>query len=145
MRRAVTPALMALGLATLLAGCSGTVRVDPPHPQGAAAQGCRALAKALPRTLDGAERTESQPASPYVAVWGSGEITLRCGVDRPAKMDPTAQVPEVNGVAWFPDPDLPTLFTAIDREAYVEVTISREHEPGNVLVDLAAPINKALP
>jgi Protein of unknown function (DUF3515). len=60
-------------------------------------------------------------------------------------MAPTDRVPEANGVAWFPDPRRPTLFTAVDREAYVEVTISRAHVPGNVLVDLAAPIKKALP
>jgi hypothetical protein len=60
-------------------------------------------------------------------------------------MSPTEQVPEVDGVAWFPDPRHATLFTAVGREAYVEVTISQKHVPGNVLVDLAGPINKALP
>ncbi|MDI9580526.1 DUF3515 domain-containing protein [Thermobispora bispora] len=128
-----------------LAGCSSTVRVDPPTPSGEAAEACRRLAGVLPATLDGAKRTPSEPASPYVAVWGGGEITLRCGVPRPANMEPTAEVADVNGVGWFQDPSRPLLFTSVNRVAYVEVTISREHAPGNVLVDLAQPIKQAIP
>ncbi|GGQ03217.1 DUF3515 domain-containing protein [Streptosporangium pseudovulgare] len=128
-----------------LAGCGGPVQVEPPAPQGQAAAGCRALGGRLPAELDGAERTESEPASPYVAVWGGGEIALRCGVPRPPSMSATAEVPEIDGVAWFSDPARPLLFTAIGREAYVEVTVSRKHVSEEVLVDLAAPIKAALP
>jgi len=141
----VPPALAALALA-VLAGCAaGPVRIEPPKPEGAAAEGCAALNRVLPDELDGAARAETTPKSPYVAVWGEAEIALRCGVPRPAKMQPTDTVPEIEGVAWYADPARPTLFTAIDREAYIEVTISREHVPGNVLFDLAEPIKKAFP
>ncbi|MDP9849487.1 DUF3515 domain-containing protein [Streptosporangium lutulentum] len=129
----------------ILAGCGGAVRVDPPVPEGAAAAACEKLGERLPQKLDGADRVESTPASPYVAVWGAGQIALRCGVPRPAAMAATDQVPEIDGVAWFPDPVRPTLFTSIGREAYVEVTIGREHTPQTVLVDLAAPVKAALP
>ncbi|MFD0887839.1 DUF3515 family protein [Streptosporangium algeriense] len=78
-------------------------------------------------------------------MWGQARIALRCGVTRPATMAATDEVPEINGVAWFNDPGRPALFTAIGRQAYVEVTISREHVPGNVLVDLAEPIKATLP
>jgi hypothetical protein len=54
----------------ILVGCGGAVRVEPPVPDGPAAAACRTLAERLPRKLDGAERVESAPASPYVAVWG---------------------------------------------------------------------------
>ncbi|MFC4060718.1 DUF3515 domain-containing protein [Planomonospora corallina] len=128
-----------------LAGCGGAVRVEPPEPEPEAAAACRTLADRLPRTLDGAERTESVPASPYVAVWGGGEVTLRCGVPRPANMSATDQVPVVNDVAWFQDPVRPLLYTSVGRAAHVEVTISREHAPDSVLVGLAAPITAALP
>ncbi|MFJ2031906.1 DUF3515 domain-containing protein [Streptosporangium sp. NPDC087985] len=129
----------------ILAGCGSTVRVDPPTPEGAAAAACTALGGRLPQKLDGAARVESTPASPYVAVWGEGEIALRCGVPRPATMTATEEVPELDGVAWFSDPARPLLFTSIGREAYVEVTVSRRHIPENVLVDLAVPIKAALP
>ncbi len=139
----VTAGVVLLALA--LTGCAGPVQVDPPRPQGVAADGCRALGGVLPQRLDGAERGETTPRSPYTAVWGEAEIALRCGVPRPAAMNPTDVVSEFGGVAWFADPARPLLFTAIGREAYVEVTISREHTPGDVLVELAEPINKALP
>nr|BFE82961.1 hypothetical protein GCM10020093_055620 [Planobispora longispora] len=105
----------------------------------------RGARRGLPETLDGAERVESAPASPYVAVWGEGEIALRCGVPRPVNMAATDEVPVINDVAWFSAPSLPTLFTSVGRQAYVEVTISRSHTPETVLVDLAAPIKAALP
>jgi hypothetical protein len=143
--RGLSGAGIAASTAVLLAGCGGAVQVEPPAPTGEAAAACRALAEVLPQRLDGAERTESTPASPYVAVWGSAEIALRCGVPRPAAMSPTDTVSDVNGVGWFADPRTPTLFTSVNREAYVEVTISRVHHPGNVLVELADPIKAAVP
>jgi hypothetical protein len=147
MPKPALPAVAAAALAalTVLAGCSGVVRVDPPTPTGAAASACKKLAGVLPRKLDGLDRVASEPASPYVAVWGEGEIALRCGVDRPAAMAATADVSDVDGVGWFNDPQRPALYTAVNRTAYVEVTISPEHRPGEVQVDLAGPIKAAIP
>ncbi|MDH2427602.1 DUF3515 family protein [Sphaerisporangium sp. TRM90804] len=139
MRVVVARAAAAVVLVAL-AGCGGAVRVEPPTPSGVAAKACATLRDRLPRTLDGAERVPSEPPSPYVAVWGSGEIAVRCGVPRPAAMDPTQQIPEIDGVPWFPDPTRPALFTAITRDGYVEVTISAKHQAASVLVDLARPI-----
>ncbi|KAB8193621.1 DUF3515 family protein [Nonomuraea phyllanthi] len=124
----------------VLAGCSGTVRVDPPKPEGEAVAACDKLATLLPQTLDGGRRGTSTPESPYVAVWGDASIALRCGVPRPARMAPTDRLQEVGGVGWFADPDRPTLFTAVTDTAYVEVTIGGEHVPGAVLTDLSKPI-----
>ncbi|GLW06088.1 hypothetical protein Misp01_12180 [Microtetraspora sp. NBRC 13810] len=131
--------------ALALAGCGGAVQVEPPTPEGTTAAACVKLDGLLPRSLDGVDRVESTPKSPYVAVWGSAEIALRCGVPRPVTMAPTDQLTEIDGVGWFPDPRTPTLFTAVTGEGYVEVTISREHTPGNVLADLSGPVKKALP
>ncbi|NRQ38579.1 DUF3515 domain-containing protein [Nonomuraea sp. NN258] len=125
-----------------LAGCGGDVQVDPPKPEGEAAAACGRLSGLLPATLDGAERGSSTPASPYVAVWGGASIALRCGVPRPAKMEPTDQLQEINGVGWFADPDHPTLFTAVADPAYVEVTVGGEHSAPAVLADLSGPIGK---
>lgn len=124
-----------------LAGC-GTLRVDPPTPTGEAVAACDKLATLLPKTLDGDERSASEPASPYVAVWGSGAITLRCGVPRPARMAPTDELQEIGGVGWFADPERPALFTAVTDTAYVEVTVGGEHVPAEVLADLSKPIGQ---
>ncbi|WP_433350227.1 DUF3515 family protein [Microtetraspora malaysiensis] len=151
MRRLIPPARPAAALAAgllavlSLSACSGAVRVEPPTPEGAAAAACQKLATALPSRLDGAERVESDPPSPYVAVWGAGEIALRCGVERPASMAATDQATDLDGVTWYSDPKLPALFIAINRAAYVEVTVSGKHVPGEVMVDLAGPIKSSIP
>ncbi|MFI6633431.1 DUF3515 family protein [Nonomuraea fuscirosea] len=128
-----------------LAGCGGTVRVEPPAPRGEAAAACAKLATLLPATLDGEERGSSTPESPYVAVWGTGVIALRCGVPRPVRMAPTDQLQEVGGVGWFADPDKPALFTAVTDLAYVEVTLGGEHVAAEVLADLSKPIAQIAP
>ncbi|WP_283134180.1 DUF3515 family protein [Rhizohabitans arisaemae] len=127
----------------LLAGCGGPVQVAPPVPEGAAAAACAALHDRLPRTLLGQARVETSPPSPYVTVWGSPTIALRCGVPRPAAMRPTDHVSEIDGVSWFSD--RPTLYTAIGRVAYVELTVSTTYPAGEILVDLAGPIKAAVP
>jgi hypothetical protein len=127
-----------------LAGC-GAVQVEPPVPEGEAAAACDRLAGLLPETLDGDGRTATTPESPYVAVWGEGAIALRCGVPRPARMAPTDQLQEINGVGWFADPETPTLFTAVAAPLYVEVTVGGSHVPGEVLAELSGPIGQVSP
>jgi hypothetical protein len=134
-----------LTLAAAMSGCSGALHVDPPTPTGDAAAACLKLAQALPKKLNGLDRVASEPASPYVAVWGEGEIALRCGVDRPAAMAATDEVSDVDGVGWFNDPQRPALYTAVNRVAYVEVTISPKYMPAEVQVDLAGPIKATIP
>ncbi len=51
----------------------------PARPRGAAATACQALSAKLPAVIEGLERTQTDPTSPYTAVWGPGEIALRCG------------------------------------------------------------------
>ncbi|GII55708.1 hypothetical protein Pth03_40970 [Planotetraspora thailandica] len=144
-RPALLAGAAALTLAAVMSGCSGTLHVDPPTPTGDAAAACLKLSKALPAKLQGLDRVASEPASPYVAVWGEGEIALRCGVDRPAAMAATDQVSDVNGIGWFNDPQRPALYTAVNRVAYVEVTISPKFMPAEVQVDLAGPIKATVP
>ncbi|MBE1587145.1 DUF3515 domain-containing protein [Nonomuraea angiospora] len=138
-------AAAALLVLLALAGCGGTVQVDPPKPTGEAVTACGKLATLLPQTLDGDRRGTSTPESPYVAVWGDGSIALRCGVPRPARMAPTDQLQEIGGVGWFADPDKPTLFTAVTDAAYVEVTVGGEHVAAEVLADLSKPIAQISP
>ncbi|MBB5076847.1 DUF3515 domain-containing protein [Nonomuraea endophytica] len=125
-----------------VAGCGGAVQVEPPAPQGAAATACAKLGPLLPQTLGGAQRTTSSPESPYVAVWGEGEIAVRCGVGRPVRMAPTDQLQEIDGVGWFADPDRSTLFTAITDVAYVETTIAAGHVAPEILARLSGAIGQ---
>ncbi|MFB4286522.1 DUF3515 family protein [Nonomuraea sp. ATR24] len=125
-----------------LAGCGGAVQVEPPKPEGEAVAACDRLAGLLPAKIGADGRTESTPASPYVAVWGPGTVALRCGVPRPARMAPTDQLQEINGVGWFADPERPTLFTAVAAPLYVEVTVGGSHVAPEVLAELSGPIGQ---
>jgi len=125
----------------MLTGC-GAVQVEPPVPEGEAATACDGLAGLLPQTIDGADRTESVPRSPYVAVWDEGTVALRCGVPRPARMAPTDRLQEIDGVGWFADPERPTLFTAVAAPLYVEVAVGGSHVAAEVLATLSKPIGQ---
>ena len=137
---------LALVSALLVAGCGeGAVRVPVPTPDPAVARLCAGLR--LPETVLGAKRRDTSPDSPLTAAWGSPAIALRCGVPRPAALRPDAQLVTVNGVDWFGEPaDRPVTFTAVARQAYVEVTVPRKYSPpGDVLIELGRPITATIP
>ncbi|WP_165987563.1 DUF3515 domain-containing protein [Streptomyces sp. YIM 98790] len=157
--RRAAPAAAALVLLTVAGpvactSSAGLPEPEPPAPRGEAARACRSLHAALP------ERIEEQPRRPlseeteYAAVWGAPSITLRCGVDRPAKLDPadrtydpSAEAVVVNDVAWLAEerPD-GYRFTTTERTVWVEVTVADELAPEiSVLVDLAAPVAAHIP
>ncbi|MEU6980564.1 MULTISPECIES: DUF3515 domain-containing protein [unclassified Streptomyces] len=135
-----------------VAGCSSPgakASVPVPGPAAAEAAVCRSLAKELPATVAGLERSGTEPDSELTAAWGDAAIVLRCGVPRPEKMnDPQAQGIDADGVNWLyerREGDGPR-FTTTYRKAYVEVTLDKRyaHDVGP-LVDLAAPVKKAVP
>ncbi|MFD0369320.1 MULTISPECIES: DUF3515 domain-containing protein [unclassified Streptomyces] len=145
------PASAAAAVLLLAAtGCSASETPVPvPSPPAAEAALCRALAKELPGTVAGLERTGTEPESELTAAWGDAAIVLRCGVPRPEKMnDPQAQGVEADGVGWLVEQregDGPR-FTTTYRRTYVEVSLDERyaHDMGP-LVDLAAPVKKAVP
>ncbi|MFF4169256.1 DUF3515 domain-containing protein [Streptomyces sp. NPDC001744] len=146
---------VAVSAAVLLlasAGCSpadgpSSVAVPSPPPEEAAL--CQALAKELPDTVAGLERSDPEPGSELTAGWGDGAIVLRCGVPRPEKMsDPKAQGVSANGVRWMlerPEGSGPR-FTSVYRRTYVEVSLDRryEHDAGP-LTALAGPVAGTVP
>ncbi|WTG04877.1 DUF3515 domain-containing protein [Streptomyces sp. NBC_00012] len=144
------PSVAALLL--VAAGCSSTdaaVSITIPTPPPEAAAYCRALHKELPRTVAGLDRGDAGPKSELTAEWGDGEIVLRCGVPRPAKMDdPMAKGTEANGVNWLleqPD-DAGPRFTTTYRKAYVEVTLSEAYaHDASPLAAFGAPVLKTVP
>ncbi|TDQ53664.1 DUF3515 domain-containing protein [Actinorugispora endophytica] len=121
-------AALAAGL-LLLSGC-GAVRMQPPEPDERTAGLCRALVDRLPETLYEQDRVAVQPDSDLVAAWGSPTIALRCGVERPEGLLPDSQLTVVGEVAWLGEPaDSPSLYTAVGREAYVELTLPATYTP----------------
>ncbi|MCT4354192.1 DUF3515 domain-containing protein [Streptomyces sp. Je 1-79] len=145
-------AVAAVSLLLTGAGCSSTdekASVPVPSPPAAEAALCQALAKELPDTVAGLERNDPEPGSDLTAGWGDGAIVLRCGVPRPEKMtDPQSQGISADGVRWMLEQregDGPR-FTSVYRETYVEVSLDERYaQDAGPLVDLAAPVEKAVP
>lgn len=132
----------------MLVGCGGgPVQVPVPSADSDAMRLCETLRSRLPdRLLDQGRRTTT-PESALVAAWGSPPMALRCGVPRPPALRPDSQLVEINGLPWFPQPgDRPVTFTAVGRQAYVEVTVPRRYgAPGDALIELAPAITAAVP
>ncbi|GAA0663565.1 DUF3515 domain-containing protein [Streptomyces thermocarboxydovorans] len=155
-RYAVLPALAVL---ITVAGCSSTdddASAAVPSPDAKVTKLCQNLDKALPAKVDGESRDDPEPASALTAGWGGEAIILRCGVERPPKMvdpevaegrDPDAVPGGVNGVDWLMEKrgEDTYRFTTARREAYVEVTVTDGRDSTGVLIDLAAPVKKAIP
>ncbi|PWI15219.1 DUF3515 domain-containing protein [Streptomyces sp. Act143] len=145
--------LPALALLITAAGCSSaddSASAAVPSPGTKVTKLCQELDRELPSEVDGQDRRDPEPASELTAGWGDPAIILRCGVAKPAKMtDPEADGAEVNGVGWLLEKqgDGAFRFTTTLRTAYVEVTIpkNRTDDGAAALVDLAAPIKKAIP
>ena len=144
-----TPAIL-VGWCALftLAGCgAGVVEIPLPGPDASGTRLCGGLHDRLPDAVRGQSRRETRPESGLTAAWGTPAIALRCGVPRPPAMRQTSELVTVNGVSWFPlPPDRPVTFTALGRQAYVEVTVPAKYAPpGDVLIELTTAIKAALP
>ncbi|MFD2079770.1 Protein of unknown function [Actinopolymorpha cephalotaxi] len=143
---AASLALAALGV--FAAGCGEpTVRVEPPHPTGAAEAACRRLFAALPAQVLGESARVVQPASANAAAWGDPPILLRCGVHRPAKLRTSSDCLAIDHVGWFSErATRGYIFTTIGRDAYVELSVPSAYQPpSNALVDVAAAVRQAVP
>lgn len=125
----------------------GPVTVAAPPPNSAADTPCTSLLGALPITLGTLSGRPARSTWTYVAAWGEPAIVLRCGVPRPAALTPgsAALVVEVDGVNWLPiQQSGATVWTAIDRAAYVEVTVPKSYAQPP-LAPIADAIAKVLP
>jgi Protein of unknown function (DUF3515) len=116
------------------------VQVPPVTP--AAGASCPLLMTNLPITLAGEQSRPVASDSPFAYAWGDPAVVLVCGVDRPARFDATAQIIQIQGVAWFvddSDPDV-NVWTAVDRPVFVQVSIpsSIDSGPATVLSPIIA-------
>ncbi|MFI9050738.1 DUF3515 domain-containing protein [Streptomyces sp. NPDC053427] len=124
------------------------VSVAAPVPEAKAKGWCAKLIDAVPDSVAGLERRETDPSSPYTAAWGDTAIVLRCGVVKPADMlNPRAAGGEIRGVRWMLEnaEDGGHRCTTALRKAYVEVSIPAEYGDVGALMDLADAVKKTVP
>lgn len=114
---------------------------------------CTRIVGALPQTLVSGGQTLTrrqlvQPAPPATVAWGNPNhdpVVVRCGLERPAELTPTAQLLDVSGVRWLqiPGGDSNT-WLVVDRGVYLALT-----EPTNAgtgpLQDVSAAVRSLLP
>jgi hypothetical protein len=125
-------------------GGSGSVSVAAPQPSGAAANECAALLDGLPDLVLEQEVRDVEPADASAAAWGDPAVVLRCGVKRPAELEPSSPCFVANDVGWFADEsgDSEVVFTTIGRSTYVEVTVPDDYpQPSGALAELAAAVS----
>jgi hypothetical protein len=120
------------------------VDVPPVTPEADAS--CPALMGALPLELTGEPSRRVQFDTPYAYAWGEPAIVLICGVERPAGWVVGVSAIQINGVSWYVDTTDPgsTVWTAIDRAVYVEITLPADVDSAPVTA-LTPEIAAALP
>ena len=120
------------------------LEVPPVTPEADAS--CPALMEALPLELMGEPSRRVQTDSPFGYAWGDPPIALVCGVERPEGFGPDSALFQINGVQWLVDDSDPdtTVWTAVDRPVYVEVTVPASVDSGPATV-LSTTIAETLP
>ena len=121
------------------------LEVETPEVTAEADRLCPTLMGRLPLALGVSQARPVRSASPYAGAWGEPPIVLRCGVPRPAGLAADSQLVQINGVAWFTEagPDA-TLWTAVDREVYVDVRVPSEQASAPIAL-LSEAIGERLP
>ena len=117
----------------------------PPKPDAATQAACVKVFAKLPVQLGQLPPRRTQADSSFVAAWGDPAVVVRCGVAEPAVFGTAeaAQLVEVNTVLWQPDPQRDrTVYTAVDRSVYIDVTVPAG---ANQPLPLLAPAVSALP
>jgi hypothetical protein len=114
---------------------------------------CSAVLAALPADLvmNGAQvprRELAAPAPPATVAWGDAghnPMTVRCGIEAPGELKPTAQLIGVSGVSWLRinGGDV-TSWVAVDRPVYVALTLPANAGTGP-LQELSAVLASTLP
>jgi len=135
----------------VLGGCSGTLSLEAPRLDGAAAKACATLVADLPPRVDSQRRRDVDAGHGFGAAWGDPAIELRCGVRRPAGLDAFAQCQVVDGVGWYiPDSQITgrpedITMTTVGRAEYVEVRVPRDYfPPAATMVDLAPAVKRSV-
>jgi hypothetical protein len=124
--------------------------VDAP---AAGSPACLGLVDALPEELPNKGNTLerlplAEPAPPSAAAWAGdrGEpVILRCGLDKPADLVPTAQLREVSKLTWLPVAgEGATTWYTVDRVVYIALTIPDDTGTG-AIQEMSKTIATAVP
>lgn len=128
--------------AFFLTGCSYGVGVDAYPTAPNTAKDCDALYADLPQSVADQDRRDVKDT--LAAVWGDAEIILRCGVEKPDRLDRVSQCFVIDDVGWFQESTSDGwLFTTIGREYFLSVEIPKTYDPpADALVDLAKSVKK---
>ena len=119
------------------------VEVPPPTPEADA--NCPALMGALPLDLTGEPARLVDSDTPYAAAWGDPAIVLVCGVPQPAGLVAGEGLLQIDQVTWYVEQsEEATTWTAVDRAAYVQVTLPPDVDSAPVTV-LSGVIGDTLP
>ncbi|MGI8577223.1 MAG: DUF3515 domain-containing protein [Nocardioidaceae bacterium] len=144
MLRWAAPVATSATLSLAVAGCGGDVAVTAPNPAPPADAQCRTLIGNLPDKVSGQDTRSVTPSDALAGAWGDPAIVLRCGVVKPAGLQPTSSCAEIDNVGWFADKrSSDWLFTTIGRSTYVQVSVPNSYQPASdALVDLAPVIKR---
>ena len=132
-------ALTVVLAATLLAGCTQTVALEP--AENAIDPGCAEVVAHAPETVGELTRRDTD-AQGVLAYGDPTSVIVRCGVEEPG---PTAALRcvDTNGINWLrDDTDAPIyVFTTYGRSPATEVIIDRDViSPGLALLDLVSAV-----
>jgi hypothetical protein len=137
----VTAAALAVALAVAVAVfaltrpsademATGPLALVPVPAPEAGSPACTALLGAAPTELtsNGTRlklRELATPAPPATMAWGEPDaLVLRCGLNRPPELTPSAQLRLVNKVQWLQVPgDGASTWYVVDREVYAALTV----------------------
>jgi hypothetical protein len=109
---------------------AGPLPLVPVPAPAAGSPPCTTLLGAVPTELtsNGVQlkvRSLADPAPPATIAWGDQDpLVLRCGLDRPPELTPTAALRRVNGVQWLQVPgEGASTWYVVDREVYSALTV----------------------
>ena len=103
------------------------------------------LGKLTPRVV------HTKPDTPFVVAWGQPPVLLACGAARPKDLVPGSSVQFITGGELDgPYYDVQkagnaNVYTTVDRQPYVAITIPAKYSAGDYLPILSRAIAKALP
>ncbi|WP_208608405.1 DUF3515 domain-containing protein [Amycolatopsis pretoriensis] len=136
----VTATVLAVALAVAVAvfaltqrsssDAAGPLPLVPVPAPAAGSPACTTLLGAVPTELtsNGTSlkvRELAAPAPPATVAWGTDDpLVLRCGLNRPPELTPTAALRLVNGVQWLQVPgEGASTWYVVDREVYAALTV----------------------